>query len=168
MQNIEFGIDCDSRVALVGPNGAGVGPHAAATSHCLPAVIMPVLSLPGAFVILCDRQRSEKASKWLTLCGHQAGGPTDSLLSATTSDHLLHTVCLEEEAIDITQSSARPQLTCSFTLADAPPPTPLVCCRKEYAAEAHVRRLVPNQGGHQKAQPPHDWPIPPALCGCPG
>ena len=23
LQNIEFGIDCDSRVALVGPNGAG-------------------------------------------------------------------------------------------------------------------------------------------------
>ena len=23
MQNLEFGIDCDSRVALVGPNGAG-------------------------------------------------------------------------------------------------------------------------------------------------
>lgn len=30
MQNIEFGIDCDSRVALVGPNGAGglsANPH---------------------------------------------------------------------------------------------------------------------------------------------
>lgn len=24
VQNLEFGIDCDSRVALVGPNGAGV------------------------------------------------------------------------------------------------------------------------------------------------
>jgi ABC-type uncharacterized transport system ATPase subunit len=24
VQNLEFGIDCDSRVALVGPNGAGI------------------------------------------------------------------------------------------------------------------------------------------------
>ena len=24
-QNLEFGIDCDSRLALVGPNGAGTG-----------------------------------------------------------------------------------------------------------------------------------------------
>jgi len=51
MQNIEFGIDCDSRVALVGPNGAGtILMHYLRLSLCLP----PLLDFEGMlWMVIC-------------------------------------------------------------------------------------------------------------------
>lgn len=35
LQDLEFGVDCDSRVALVGPNGAGGATAKLAPCHAL-------------------------------------------------------------------------------------------------------------------------------------
>ena len=64
-QNLDLGIDCDSRIALVGPNGAG-------------AALTPTAINLGVVMLCCWRCSWEAPSQFMAVHGQNVGSPAAS------------------------------------------------------------------------------------------
>lgn len=188
MQNLEFGIDCDSRVALVGPNGAGthISPcrsasmtHSAlmcGTGSCELYHASQDGSLPLCLQSSLLDQTASPALKLIRAAPTQRECEDVAMLDAADIPHEGSTVMAESAWLAAAKSMLQKLMFKDLSFRHRHKHLQIVrgnitqstCCREEHAAEADVRGPIPHARRHQAPQPPGHWALPPALCGHPG